>query len=157
MREIVKYPSEILRKPAQEVSDLGSIKDLVEDMKEAMLSVGGIGIAAPQVGVSLRVIVVSTANGPLALVNPQLVKTSKKRVRSAEGCLSFPGLMAYVQRYESVEVWATNVSGEAVVLEAIGMLSMVLQHAFNPLDSRTLMDYLPDRQRKVYLMKRGAL
>ena len=141
LRTIEIMGSPVLRETATEVEVCDDeVRTLVRDMLETMYHSSGIGLAAPQVGLTTRVIVVDPRDeeddrrNPLALVNPQVVWSSKEKDKAPEGCLSIPGMEDVVQRPESVVVEGLDPDGEEVRIEADGLLSRVLQHEIDHLD-----------------------
>ncbi|MFH1714263.1 MAG: peptide deformylase [Candidatus Nealsonbacteria bacterium] len=133
--EVVKYPSPILRKKAEEVSEITpEIKKLVEEMVQVLEKEKGSGLAAPQIGISKRVIVFETGEGTAALINPKIIKKGKDKFIDTEGCLSFPGLWLKIKRPRTIEVEATDLKGEKVKLSAEYMVARILQHELDHLD-----------------------
>ena len=123
------------------------IRDLVRDMFETMYSASGVGLAAPQIGVGKRVIVVDvspveTEIAPMALVNPVILER-KGMVEGTEGCLSVPGVEGIVPRAESVLVRALDPQGQPVQIRAEGLLSRALQHEIDHLDGILFIDRIP--------------
>jgi peptide deformylase len=139
LREIVLYPDPVLRRPAREVERFDAeLERLVEDLAETMYAAPGVGLAAPQVGVDLRVAVVDVgaAGGRrelLVLVNPRLVE-SEGRQSEEEGCLSIPGLSERVDRPARVVVEARDARGEKLRLAAEGFLARVVCHELDHLE-----------------------
>lgn len=146
-RQILTYPDPFLATKALPVRSVdGRIRELVRDMFDSMYASKGIGLAAPQIGVGKRVIVVDISPveeeiKPLALVNPEIVG-KQGQVEGVEGCLSVPGVEGVVCRYESVTVQGKNESGDAVTMEADGLLSRVIQHEIDHLDGVLFIDRL---------------
>ena len=146
-RQIVTYPEPFLATKALPVRSVdGRIRELVRDMFDTMYESKGIGLAAPQIGVGKRVIVLDISPveeeiKPLALVNPEIVG-KQGQVEGMEGCLSVPGVEGMVCRYESVTVTGKNESGDPVTIEASGLLSRVLQHEIDHLDGILFIDRL---------------
>jgi len=147
--EIVVYPNKVLLLEAEEIDDITpEIAQLSREMLECMYTGVGIGLAAPQVGVSKRLIVVNTAAEPgvgeeLCLVNPEIVRRSDELVTRSEGCLSFPGITGPVSRWSKVWVRARDLNGEEKELEATGLLSIVLQHEIDHLNGILFITKLP--------------
>jgi len=135
--QIVYDPSEVLRKKAKPVAKVNAtIKKLLDDMADTMYAAPGVGLAAPQVGVSKRVIVIDPhdeTTGLLQLVNPEII-FSEGWVQGAEGCLSIPGYQGDVYRYEKVRVLALDRSGFKVWIDAEGYLARIFQHEIDHLD-----------------------
>jgi peptide deformylase len=140
---IVTVPDERLRTPSQKLGRVDSkIKRLAADMRETMKAARGVGIAAPQVGVARRLIVISIARDydddwpeglELTLINPELVRFGGEQV-GEEGCLSIPGWVGEVRRYERVTVRAQDLEGKEVRIKASAYLARVLQHEIDHLD-----------------------
>jgi peptide deformylase len=149
IRQIKTFPDECLRKKARPVSKINQdIKTLIDDMIETMRDAPGVGLAAPQVGVSERVVVIEFGdeedeNIPkqlYALINPEVLSKSDEIVNGVEGCLSLPGLVGEVERSESVVVRAMNQHGDKVKIRAEGWLARVFQHEIDHLDGVLYID-----------------
>lgn len=141
---IVLHPDPVLRKKARPVQKINAtIRKLLDDMAETMYAAPGIGLAAPQVGVSKRVIVVDIQDkkgpGLLKLVNPEIVH-AEGTVTWNEGCLSIPGYVGEVQRHARIKVTALNPDGHKVWVEAEGLLAVCLQHEIDHLDGILYID-----------------
>lgn len=136
--EIKKFNEPVLRKKCKRIRKIDKkIKKLAIDMVQTMKKGQGIGLAAPQVGVLKRVIVVQTDLGGqriLALVNPKIIKKSFETEVSEEGCLSFPGIFLEIKRAKEVEVEGLDIKGKKIKLEAKGLLARVFQHEIDHLD-----------------------
>ena len=132
--EILTYPDPILLAKAQVVAKVSSrMRRLARNMLETMYAASGIGLAAPQVGVQKRVIVVDAGEDPLVLVNPRITAVEGEQV-GLEGCLSVPDLVGEVRRAAWVTVKGLNRRGWPVVLEGEGLLARVLQHEIDHLN-----------------------
>jgi peptide deformylase len=144
VREIVTIPHPVLRKKARKVTEVDAdVRTLINEMVEAMRAAPGVGLAAPQVGVSSRVIVVEFGDEEdeeapkklYALINPEIVEASEEeKVNAIEGCLSIPRLVGEVERYQRVVVKALNRHGKPVKLKAEGWLARILQHEIDHLE-----------------------
>jgi peptide deformylase len=110
-----------------------SIRQLVADMILSMRRAGGIGLAAPQIGVSLRVVVADIGTGPMAVVNPRLLRRGGAQ-RGIEGCLSIPGVYGEVSRAQRIELGGRNVRGRRVVVRGRDLLARVFQHEIDHLN-----------------------
>lgn len=147
-RPILTYPDPFLQKKAAPVSLVNDrIRELVRDMFETMHAASGVGLAAPQIGVGKRVIVVDVSAvekeiAPLALVNPRIVESRGLAV-GVEGCLSIPGVEGEVPRGEVVLVKALDDQGRPVQLTARGLLARALQHEIDHLDGILFIDRIP--------------
>lgn len=132
--EIVMHPNDVLRRKAKPVSKINaSVRQLLDDMLETMRAAPGVGLAAPQVGVSKRMIVVEYEDQYYQLVNPEITR-AEGWVRGVEGCLSLPGHVGDVDRYEKVQVVALDRAGKKVYIDAEGWLARVFQHEIDHLD-----------------------
>jgi peptide deformylase len=142
--DLRKFGDPVLRRRAEPVQDItDEIRAIIRDMIDTMYAEVGIGLAAPQVGISLRVIVVDEekGRGPRALVNPE-VTNQGGRVVAEEGCLSIPGIFAPVERAEWLHVKAHDEKGDPVSLDARGLLARVIQHEIDHLDGLLFIDRL---------------
>ncbi|MER3474976.1 MAG: peptide deformylase [Armatimonadota bacterium] len=143
---IVKYPDPILRQVAEPIKRITpEIRQLVSFMRRAMQDANGIGLAAPQVGVSLRLILYtdfSDEENPQihALINPVILKMAGEQMEPPEGCLSLPGLMGNVRRAQTIWVKATNLQGKTIKLKAEGLTARVIQHEVDHLDGILFID-----------------
>ncbi len=142
---ILEFPDKRLRSVAQEVAQVDEqIKTLVDDMLETMYAAKGVGLAATQVNVQKRVIVMDISedkNEPICLINPEIIETVGTE-ESEEGCLSVPGFFEKVSRAESIKVKALNRDGETFELEARDLLAVCIQHEMDHLQGKLFVDYL---------------
>jgi len=149
---IKKFPDPVLRKLSTEVEKIDdSIQTLIQDMFRVLKEEGGIGLAAPQIGISKRIIVVSLKERgfeKLALVNPIIEYYSSETESMEEGCLSLPGISAEVKRSGKVLVRGFTRSGREVEITAIDLLARVLQHEIDHLDGILFIDRLSRKQKK---------
>ncbi len=142
--KVRKYGDPVLRRRAAEVTEVTpELRQTIADMVETMYDEVGIGLAAPQVGISLRLLVVGHEEGrePRALINPVIVARGGE-VTAEEGCLSIPGIFAPVTRSEWVEVEATDAEGRPVTMRGRGLLARVFQHEIDHLDGVLFIDRL---------------
>jgi peptide deformylase len=143
---IVKYPDPILRRVAQPVARITpEIRQLVSFMRHAMEDANGIGLAAPQVEVSIRLLLYtdfSDENAPRvhALINPVILKMTGEQLEPPEGCLSLPGLMGNVRRAMTIWVKAVNLQGKTIKFKAEGLTARVIQHEVDHLDGILFID-----------------
>jgi len=162
IRKIIEYPEPLLRLKAKKVEVFDDeLKILTEDMAETMWDAPGIGLAAPQVAQSLRVIVVDiTEPGEekkhLALVNPEIVEHEGSQL-DEEGCLSVPELTAQVQRYKKVKVDYQAEDGTSNQLVAEDRFAVVLQHEIDHLNGVLFIDHLSPLKRNLYKKKRKKM
>lgn len=153
--EILVYPDPILQQKAAPIEKITpEIKKLAEDMVETMYEADGIGLAAPQVGQSCRLIVIDITGPSLkedlkVIINPEIV-TSEGEVEYEEGCLSIRELKAKVKRAEKVTVKGKKLNGKPVKIEADGLLAVCLQHEIDHLDGVLFIDRLSRLKRTLY-------
>lgn len=132
--EIRRAGDKVLKQVAKPVARIDKrIKKLLNDMAETMYSADGVGLAAPQVGVSLRIIVIDVGEGLIELINPSLIN-GEGWVTGVEGCLSIPGVFGEVERYKEVTVEGTDRNGKTVRIKADNLLAKALQHEIDHLD-----------------------
>lgn len=153
---ILQFPDKQLKLKAEPVLDFNSeIHQLVDNMFETLYEAHGVGLAAIQVNVQKRVIVIDVSreqNNPLCVINPTIIHR-QGLVTSEEGCLSFPGVYAQVQRSEKVEVEFFNKSGEKQQLKAEGLLAICLQHEMDHLNGITFYDHLSSLKQEMLRKK----
>lgn len=158
VREIVKIGNPVLRTRARKVNRFGpQLKTLVDDMVETMRAAPGVGLAAPQVGIAERVIVVEMAedeevpgSGKLyTVVNPEIVKAAKDEVLGEEGCLSIPNLVGDVWRAEWVTVKGQDINGDPVRIKATDWLARVFQHEIDHINGQLFIDVAAEIRRLV--------
>jgi len=153
IRAMCHLPDPVLRQKAKRVPTVDkSVQQLIDDMVETMQQANGVGLAAPQVGVSLRVIVLQVpGEEPIAIVNPEIVKrTGEQEV--AEGCLSFPGYAGEIKRSASVTVKGLDRQGKPTRIKATGLMAETLQHEIDHLNGILYIDHL-ESQDKLYKIK----
>jgi peptide deformylase len=140
---ILKYPDPVLCRKAKRVSRIDeSLNRLIDDMIETMYQASGAGLAAPQVGVSLKIAVIGIPDEEvIVLVNPELVKKSGERM-VIEGCLSVPGYRGEIKRAEKVTVKALDRNGKAFRIKADDLLAEVLEHEIDHLNGILYIDHL---------------
>jgi peptide deformylase len=147
---ILHYPDPRLRNKALPVAQVdGEIHKLVDDMFETMYAAPGIGLAAPQVDVAKRVIVIDISenrNDPLCLINPEILLSSEVETME-EGCLSVPGIYDDVQRALLIKVRALNRQGQPFEWEGDGLLAVCIQHEIDHLEGKLFVDYLSEMKR----------
>jgi len=165
IREIIRMGHPTLRQVARPIlrEELSApwLLELVEDMKETLPAAGGIGLAAPQVDVSVRLAIIEIEGGlsrygeieamPLTVfINPEIEVLDPATGGYWEGCLSVPGLRGFVERPQHVRVRALDMNGEAFELELKGFLATVFQHEFDHLDGKLYVDRLKDSRLLVF-------
>jgi len=149
--EVLKYGNPILRQKSKDVSKINKkVLELVNNLYDTMYSKNGVGLAAPQIGVNLRVFVIDTAFGnekprPITFINPKILKLEHP-VNSYEGCLSFPDAYTNVRRYKYVKVKALNIKGRPFVIEEEGtLLAKAIQHEYDHLEGKLFVDHCRNR------------
>ena len=148
--EILKFPDDRLRtkaKPVETVTD--EIKQLVDDMFETMYAAPGIGLAATQINVHKRIVVIDVSlekDEPLCLINP--IITAKDGIEThEEGCLSVPGIYETVERAERIKLTALNREGEEIKMDVDDLLAICIQHELDHLEGKLFVDYLSPLKR----------
>lgn len=154
--DILEFPDPRLRLKAEAVETFDAdLRRLADDMLETMYAAPGIGLAATQVNLPKQLLVVDVSeahDSPLVLVNPELREGRGTEV-CQEGCLSFPGVYADVQRKEWIRVQARDVTGRSFELEADGLLAVCIQHEMDHLVGKVFVDYLSPLKRSLLLRK----
>lgn len=142
VRKVLTIPedNDFLRKKSREIENIDNkILTLLDDMKETMYAENGVGLAAPQVGILRRVVVIDVGEGPMELINPVIVYKKGEQV-NPEGCLSIPGRSATVARPEKVHVKAKDRNGEEFTIKAEGFLATALCHEIDHLNGTLYID-----------------
>ena len=156
--EIVKYPDPILAREGDKVTEFGpELERLVEDMFDSMYAAQGIGLAAPQIGISKRITVIDISfkerpEDRIALINPEIIAREGKQLEE-EGCLSLPEIREKVQRAEWVKVRAQNVKGEFFEVEGEELLARAFQHEIDHLHGVLFIDHLSRLKRDLVLRR----
>ncbi|MFA6130708.1 MAG: peptide deformylase [Patescibacteria group bacterium] len=144
IRPVLHHPNPLLREVARDVipEDFSrtNFSELVRDMGETMLKEDGVGLAAPQIGESIRVIVIASKEGFNAFLNPKIIHHGLRKVAGEEGCLSVPGKVGIVKRYTRVTVSALNDQGQPITVKATGLSAIVFQHEIDHLDGILFID-----------------
>lgn len=150
--EILEFPDPRLRKIATPVTVFDSnLEDLINDMTETMYAAQGIGLAATQVDVHQRILVIDvseTKDSPQVFINPSFEIIEQELSEYDEGCLSVPGFYETISRPQQVLIKAQNANGEAFELEAEGILAVCIQHEIDHLDGKLFVDYLSTLKRQ---------
>ena len=153
LREIVTLPQPVLRRKAHKVTDFGSeLQTLIDDMVETMRTAPGVGLAAPQVDASLRLIVVEYAEESedenaepvepklYVVANPEITRASSDTLVGTEGCLSIPNILGEVERHQAVTVKGQNRRGQPVTIKAQDWLARIFQHEIDHLEGVLFVD-----------------
>jgi peptide deformylase len=157
---IITLPDRRLRKPSEPVARVDEeLRRLMDDMLETMYAAPGVGLAAVQVGVPIRLIVLDTANKedepprPIAMVNPEIVKSGAELRVHEEGCLSIPDVRVEIERPASVTVRYTDRDGNGQELAADGLLATAIQHEIDHLNGKLIIDYLSKLKRDMIVRR----
>jgi|SRR5690625_4781402 peptide deformylase len=143
--KIVKLGDPVLRQPTEPVTKITKkISRLIQNMIETMYAADGVGLAAPQVGVSKKIVVIDVGDGPIVLINPKIVSGSGEDI-DVEGCLSIPGKQAYVKRMAEVVVEALDGEGKPIKIEGRGYLARALQHEIDHLNGILFIDLVDEK------------
>jgi peptide deformylase len=142
---VLQYPDPLLRKVAQPVLEVDkSVRKIVDDMFETMYEQSGVGLAATQVNIQQRIIVIDISEDskkPLCVINPEIISRDGMQYEY-EGCLSFPGVFDKVERAEKIRLRALDQDGKSYEITADGLLSICIQHEMDHLDGVLFMDHL---------------
>ena len=159
LRQILTEPNKILREKSQLVEKVDSeLQKLMDDMLETMYAAPGIGLAAIQVGVPKRVIVLDIApkdspKNPMYFINPEIVQKSQNNSTYEEGCLSVPGQFAEIDRPDTCHVKYLDYNGEQKEIKAEGMLATCIQHEMDHLEGILFIDYLSKLKKSIIIKK----
>jgi peptide deformylase len=161
LREVLKFPDPRLKEMSQPIDEItDEIRALAADMCDVMYDEPGIGLAAPQVGVPVRMFVIDTAwteegndRSPTVLINPEIVETSGNIVYE-EGCLSVPDYTADVERASNVTIKAIDLDGKEILEEVEGLRAVCMQHEYDHLDGILFIDRISRLKRSLYVKKR---
>jgi len=146
--QVVTLPDNILRAKALPVRKINSgVLRVLDNMRDTMYAFDGIGLAAPQIGISKRIIVVDTGDNLIEMVNPEIIYGEGEQTGS-EGCLSVPNVVGLVKRAKKVTVKGLNRKGEEVNIEASDLLARVFQHEIDHLDGVLFIDRAIETRRK---------
>ena len=158
-RKIVIEPDPILRQKSESLEKVDDeLRRLLDDMLETMYSAPGIGLAAVQIGILKRLIVIDISKekekkNPLFLINPEIISKSKKTSIYEEGCLSLPGHFAEIERPAECQIKYIGYDGKKKEIKANGLLSTCIQHELDHLDGKLFIDYLSKLKKDMILKK----
>ena len=156
--EIAQLGATVLRLQAQIITDIkdAEIQQIIETMQDTLAKTEGVGIAAPQIGVSKRIIIVASRPTPrypsaplmepTVMINPAFQTLSNTREKDWEGCLSIPGIRALVPRYKEILINYTNQQGNSVEAKLEGFVARVFQHEFDHLEGKVYLDRIEDNR-----------
>ena len=159
LREILTEPNEILRKKSLNVEKIDKdLQNLMDDMLETMYAAPGIGLAAIQIGIPKRVIVLDLASkdepkNPMYFVNPEIIEKSNKNLTYEEGCLSVPGQFAEIDRPDKCHLKYLDYYGQPKEIKAEGMLATCIQHEIDHLEGILFIDYLSKLKKSMIIKK----
>ena len=142
--EIRLYGDPILRKKAERVEDFEYIQQIKEELLKTMYLEDGVGLAAPQVGISLRFFAMDDGTGPMIIVNPEIIEHSSEKEKGEEGCLSLPGIFEDVERYIWVKLKYQDEYGKVHTKLFEGYSARIVQHERDHLDGILFIDHLPN-------------
>jgi peptide deformylase len=149
--EILEFPDSRLRTIAAEVTQVtDETRRIIKDMFDTMYAAPGIGLAATQVNVHQRIVVIDLSedkNEPQVFINPQVTVLDGELERMQEGCLSFPGFYEEIERIEHCEIKAVDREGQPFTIEAKGLMAVCIQHELDHLDGKLFVDYLSNTKR----------
>lgn len=160
IQPIVTFPYSVLRQKAKPVTSFDdTLKELVKDMAETMYDAPGVGLAAPQIGVSLQVAVIDITpkdepNNLIVLVNPKIIKGEGQEI-DEEGCLSVQDYSTNVKRFTKIWVEAQDIEGNPLNFVAEDFYARVIQHELDHLDGKTFLDRISSLKRSLYVKKRN--
>ena len=159
IKPIITVPNEVLKKISDPIENVGeSEKKLVRDLLETMYNSNGIGLAAVQVGILKRILVIDVStkeekNNPLCFINPVIKKISEETSVYEEGCLSIPDTFIEIERPKICEVEYIDLNGKLKNIKCDGLLSTCLQHEINHLDGKLIIDHLTKLKRDIIIKK----
>lgn len=149
--EILKFPNKNLKEKAEKVIQINKeIKNLINNMIETMQKNKGIGLAATQINIKKKIIVINIdyKTQPMALINPEILYKNDY-ITEKEGCLSFPNIFVKVKRFKNITVKFTNIKNENVIIRTNNLLSVCIQHEIDHLNGITLYDKMSNLQKKI--------
>ena len=159
VKKLITVPDDVLRKKSQNVQKVGEDeKKLIKDLFETMYHHKGIGLAAIQVGIPKRIIVLDVMQKedqkkPLCFINPVIKKLSNERSKYEEGCLSIPNTFIEIERPKSCIVEYVDMDGKKINMECDGLLSTCIQHEINHLDGKLIIDFLSKLKKDLIIKK----
>ncbi|MCM8817008.1 MAG: peptide deformylase [Candidatus Omnitrophica bacterium] len=155
-RRIRKYGAEVLRRKSEEISEFGKrTQRLFEDLEETLIKAGGLGLAAPQIGVSLRAFVVldRAKQKIIKIANPQIVSVDSETEIDMEGCLSFPEIFFAISRPKRVQIRGLTDKGKEIGIEVEGILARCFFHEIEHLDGILIIDHAGKREKEFWQEK----
>lgn len=159
LMKILEVPHPLLKKKSEKVEAVtDEIRQTLDDMLETMYDAPGVGLAAPQVGILKRMVVIDITREneprePYKMINPKIIERSSDKIMHDEGCLSVPQQYAEVERCESVTIRYTDENGQEQTLTADGLLAIAIQHELDHLDGKLFIDYLSKVKRDIIIRR----
>ena len=153
LMEVLRFPNPVLRKKCEKVETVDEeIKKIVRDMAETMYAENGIGLAAPQVGISKRIFVVDVDEELITVINPEISVSGEKEIME-EGCLCLPKVSVEIERLSNAQVKGLDIEGKEILIEAGDLLARALQHETDHLNGRLIIDHLSKVKRDMVVKK----
>jgi peptide deformylase len=142
--DVVLVPDDVLRSKAKPISKINDgVKRLLDNMRDTLYAFDGVGLAAPQIGVSKRIVVVDVGDNLIEMINPEIIRSEGEQT-AREGCLSIPEVVGMVKRAQKVEVRYLNRDGEEITMQAEDILARAFQHEIDHLDGILFTDKATD-------------
>jgi peptide deformylase len=156
--ELITYGNPLLRRKAEEVKGFTKeISFVIRDMEETLSEENGIGLAAPQIGISKQILIIdltkSKEERKIALLNPKIIYKSSDEVEYEEGCLSVPGVWNSVKRPNSIKIKGILASGKTLIIDASDLFARALQHETDHLEGKLFIDYLSSQEKDIHKEK----
>ena len=153
LMEILRFPNPVLRKKCEKVETVDEeIKKIVRDMAETMYAENGIGLAAPQVGITKRIFVVDVDEELITVINPEISVSGEKEIME-EGCLCLPKVSVEIERLSNAQVKGLDIEGKEILIEAGDLLARALQHETDHLNGMLIIDHLSKVKRDMVVKK----
>ena len=153
LMEVLKFPNPVLRKKCEKVETVDEeIKKIAQDMAETMYAENGIGLAAPQVGISKRIFVVDVDDELITVINPEISVSGEKEIME-EGCLCLPKVSVEIERLSNAQVKGLDIDGKGILIEAVDLLARALQHETDHLNGMLIIDHLSKVKRDMVVKK----
>jgi peptide deformylase len=153
LMEVLKFPHPVLRKKCEKVETVDEeIKKIARDMAETMYAENGIGLAAPQVGISKRIFVVDVDDELITVINPE-ISVSGEKEKMEEGCLCLPKVTVEIERLSNAQVKGLDIDGKEILIEAGDLLARALQHETDHLNGMLIIDHLSKVKRDMVVKK----
>lgn len=151
--DILTYPNAVLRKKCDSVPDINDkVLRIAQRMAEIMYTAKGVGLAAPQVGITQQIITIDIGNGLITLINPEII-LHEGEVKMDEGCLCLPKITVNIPRHEKVQVRGIDLTGNTITFDAEGLLARAFQHEIDHLKGKLIIDKLSKLKRDLVIKK----